>query len=88
MQKRSRTAKAKAASTQSETAEALYNEQQRSVGQQTISNDRTYMSPQVLASKNHEFQDYSPTFYKPHMLKSLVVLLAIIFTLSQTDFLE
>jgi phosphatidylserine synthase 2 len=42
----------------------------------------------VLATKNHEFQDYSPTFYKPHTLKSLTVLLLILFIFSQTDFLE
>ena len=41
----------------------------------------------MLATKNHEFQEYSPTFYKPHTLKSLFLLLVILFFLSQSNFL-
>ena len=66
---------------------ALYKNTQRTVGQQTVHNDRTYVSPQVLATKNHEFQEYSPTFYKPHTLKSLFLLLLILFGLSQSSIL-
>lgn len=65
-----------------------YSNQQRSVGQQTVSNDRTYISPQSCAQKNLEFQEYSPTFYKPHTLKSLSLLILILFGFSQSDFLE
>jgi len=36
----------------------------------------------------HEFQEYSPTFYKPHTLKSLALLLLILYVLSQRDYLE
>ena len=53
-----------------------------------MSNDRNYVSPQILANKNHEFQEYSPTFYKPHTLKSMALLLAILLLLSQSNFLE
>ena len=46
------------------------------------------MSPKVLATKNHEFQDYKPLFYKPHTLTSLLLLLALLFIFSQSNYLE
>ena len=42
----------------------------------------------MLSTKLPEFQEYSPTFYKPHTLKSLSVLLILLFALSQSNFLE
>ena len=62
-------------------------EGKRSVGLQTITNSRIYVSPKAAANANHEFKEYSPLFYRPHTLTSLVALLATLWLLSQGDFL-
>ena len=58
------------------------------MGQQTISNDRTYVSPKVLSTKSHEFQEYSSLFYKPHTLTSLAFLLVLLYWMTESDTLN
>ena len=68
--------------------EANYSDQQRTVGQQTVSNDRSYQSPWVLSQKKHEFEEYSAMFYKPHTLISLTLLVGLLALLAKDDALE
>lgn len=60
---------------------------QRSVGLQTVSNDRFYISPQILAFHKLEHQEFHPFFIKPKTLTSLLLLLLILNILARTDFL-
>ena len=75
--------------TKTDAAQAKYKKgSQRSVGQMTISNDRNYKSIRALTMQAHEHEEYSEFFYKPHTLISLAILLALLFFMVQTNFLE
>ena len=62
-------------------------ENQRSVGLQTVSNDRQYISPSILAFHKLEHQEYHSFFIKPKTLSSLALLLFILNILARSDFL-
>lgn len=54
----------------------------------TISNDRSYKSIWALSLTSHEHQEYSEFFYKPHTLISLAILLAMLYMMVSSSFLE
>lgn len=65
-----------------------YTENQRSVGLQTVSNDRTYVSPSILAYHKLEHKEFHPFFIKPKTLTSLALLIIILNLLARSDFLS
>jgi len=55
---------------------------------QTVSNDRTYISPSILAFHKLEHKEYHPFFIKPKTLTSLAVLLGILNLLARSEILS
>ncbi len=55
---------------------------------QTVSNDRTYISPSILAFHKLEHKEFHPFFIKPKTLTSLALLLLILNLLARSDFLS
>jgi phosphatidylserine synthase 2 len=64
-----------------------YKDNQSSVGLQTVSNDRTYVSPNILAFHKLEDQEFHPIFYKPKTIITLGLLLLALNILSRSDIL-
>lgn len=54
---------------------------------QTVSNDRTYVSPAISAFHKLEHKEYHPFFIKPKTLTSLTLLLIILNILARSEFL-
>lgn len=52
-----------------------------------MTNDRTYVSPTILAFHKLEHQEFSPFFFKPKTLSSLALLILILNLLARSDFL-
>ena len=55
---------------------------------QTVSNDRTYVSPTILAYHKLEHQEFHPFFIKPKTLTTLALLLIVLNLLARSDFLS
>jgi len=62
-----------------------YGDNQRSVGLQTVANDRTYVSPRIVSLHNLEANEFLPIFYKPHTLVSLAIFLVGLFYFANTE---
>lgn len=57
------------------------------MGLQTISNDRNYISPSILAFHKLEHQEFHSFFIKPKTLTSLMLLLLLLNLISRSDML-
>lgn len=55
---------------------------------QTVSNDRTYMSPAILTYHKLEHQEFNSFFIRPKTLTSLAILLVLLNILARSDFLS